>query len=276
MGHLVECADEQGHEQVIGLENLYRRARRIERAEWPQLIAEFLRTASAAQQEENLPTDLATVTDKLLVRLGQPLPLLSDDAKVWSQALADTGLGINLVIDYPNRMCYVTEPLVRDSNRPGEEWLERALANLQARTPADALQIIDEETGIRLCSVSDSYDSSRALLLDRLLPESTMDGYFVAVPGRDQLLVLPVTLDALSSVHLLKVLAEKNYKSEPYPISDEVFWVQGGVWRIFEIDIRGQDATIQPPEEFIAVLKRLDPEWEAAASDETSDTGENP
>jgi hypothetical protein len=272
----VECADEQGNEQVIGLENLYRRARRVDRAEWPQLIAEFLRTASAAQQEENLPADLASVTDQLLVRLGQPLPLLSDDAKVWSQALADTGLGVNLVIDYPNRMCYVTEQLVRDSNRPGEEWLAQALANLHARTPADSVEIVDEETGIRLCSLSDSYDSSRALLLDKLLPESATDGYFVAIPGRDQLLVLPVTLEAISFVHLLKALAEKNYRSEPYPISAEVFWVQGGVWRIFPITLRGHDATIQPPEEFVVVLKRLDPDWETAASDETSDAEENP
>src|SRR4051812_29207279 len=73
MGHLVECADPEGREHVVGLENLYRRARQHDRATWPSVITEFLQTVTAGNDTETMPNELATVADRLLVRLGQPL-----------------------------------------------------------------------------------------------------------------------------------------------------------------------------------------------------------
>jgi hypothetical protein len=272
-GPLVECEDETGRVQMVGLENLFRRARKEDRTQWPALILEFLQTAGAALRENNLPTDLMVVADQLLPRLGQPMEQLSEDACIWSQPIADIGLCVNLVVDYPNRMCYVTEQLIAETGRAAGEWLAQALANLRTRTPADCLQMIDEESGMRVCAVGDAYDSSRALMLDGLLPEPAGDGAFVAVPGRDQLLVLPVTAHGLAFIHLLKVLAEQNYKTTPYPISDEVFWIQNGVWRRFPISIQGQEATLAPPAEFVELLKRLVPEIDDGPSEGENEEG---
>jgi hypothetical protein len=258
-GSMVECVDASGREHVIGLENLYRRARQVERDEWPALISDFLNTVGAIEPGESLPENLEDVADKLLVRLGPPIKNSLDEARVWSQPLEGTDLWINLVVDYPNRMCYVTEELVRASGRPGSRWLEAALTNLQVRTPADGFQVVDAETGLRICCVADAYDSSRALLLDRLLPETSGDGCFISLPGRDSLFVLPVSARALGQVHLLKMLAEKNYQSAPYPISDEVYWVRDGVWRRFVIQIKGQQVTLEPPAEFMEILDRMEP-----------------
>lgn len=274
LGRAVECVDAEGRAQVVGLENLYRRARRLPRTEWPALIAEFLRTAGSLDANEGLPADLAGVAEQLLVRVGQPMTATPDAARVWSQELGDTGLCLNLVIDYPNRMHYVTEELVESSGRPGGAWLEQALANLRARTPPECFQTIHEESGMRSCNVADAYDSSRALLLDTLLPDSRADGCFVALPGRDQFLVLPVSAAALACVHMLKVLAEDNFKSTPYPISDQVFWVREGTWRVFTIVVHGDNVTVQPPEDFVAILRRLAPEAEPTAPDESSETEE--
>jgi hypothetical protein len=258
-GDSVECVDAAGKDHVIGLDNLFRRARQIERADWPQLITEFLNTVGSIDPDENLPDSLDQAADQVLVRLGPPMNKLVEEARVWSQPLDDTGLWVNLVIDYPNRMCYVTEQLIRDSGRPGSRWLETALLNLATRTPANAFHVVDEETGLWMCSTGDAYDSSRALLLDRLLPEFIADGYFVALPGRDALFVLPVNSQGLGEVHILRLLAQKNYQSAPYPISEEVYWVQGGVWRRFPIHVKGEQITIEPPEEFNEVLDRLMP-----------------
>ena len=256
-GVLVECVDDEGHDHLVGLENLFRRARQAQREGWPALITEFLKTVGTIDPGENLPEELAAVADRLLVRLGPPMKALPGDASVWSQPLEDTGLAVNLVVDYPNRMAYVTEDLVENSGRPGGEWLATALDNLQARTPAEAFEVVDQDTGLRICSVADAYDSSRALLLDRLLPETSADGCFVSLPGRDSLFLLPVGPKALTQVHLLKVLAEKNYQNAPYPISDEVFWVRGGVWRRFPIRVQSERITVEPPPEFLEVLGRL-------------------
>jgi hypothetical protein len=270
-GDMVECVDAEGREHVVGLDNLFRRARQTERETWPELITDFLTTVGSIDPEENLPEHLDDVVEQLLVRVGPPMKKMPDEAKVWAQPLGDTGLWANLVVDYPNRMCYVTEQLVTDSGRPGRSWLEAALANLEARTPADGFQVVDEDSGLRICSVADAYDSSRALLLDRLLPEASADGFFVSLPGRDSLFVLPVNMKGLGQVHLLKVLADKNYQSAPYPISDEVFWVHGGVWRLFPIRIQGEQINVEPPEAFLEILKRLVPEEDLANPDESSE-----
>jgi hypothetical protein len=259
-GDVVDCLDTEGEEHMVGLENLYRRARREDRSRWPDVIRDFLTKVRAAETTATAATDLTAVADRLLVRLGQPFAGLPGSMKVWSQELAGTSLSLNLVIDHAETMSYVTEQMVAESGRPGEEWLEQALVNLRARTPDDCFTTIHEESGMLLCSVADAYDSSRALLLDDLLADTSERGCLVALPSRDELLVLPISAPALPYLHLMKVLAEKNYKTAPYAISDDVYWVHQGTWRLLPIEMRGNDLVLRPPPEFIEILDELAPE----------------
>src|SRR5260370_18828673 len=71
LGSAVECLDASGQEQVVGLENLYRRARREDRAGWPELIAGFLRGVHAGQFAKP-PRDLAEAPDRLLCGVRPP------------------------------------------------------------------------------------------------------------------------------------------------------------------------------------------------------------
>jgi hypothetical protein len=266
-GSIVECLDERGREQIVGLENLFRRLRREVRERWPMLMVDFLKAISAAKDEDAVPLDLAAAADQLLVRIGPPFHKDAGDAKIWSEAIGDTGLSINLVLDYPSRMSYVTEQLLLESGKPAQVWLTKAIENLHARTPADCLKLVDAESGIRMCTVGDAFDSSRVLVLDRLLPDGRENGFFVAVPSRDQLLVLPVTRLSLANVYLLKQVAEKTYPTAPYPISNDVFWLRNGKWHRFGIQIRGEQATISPPPEFAEVLSRLRTDIESGSED---------
>jgi hypothetical protein len=255
----VECVDAEGREQVVGLENLFRRARRLERADWPEIIVDFLRTGHEAPIDDP-PDDLEQIAGQLRPRVGPPLGKHGAGPDVWSQTIAGTPLTVNLVIDFPKSMFYVTEALVVDSGRPGEEWLTTALENLKGQTPADSFAMLHEESGLRQSNVGDAYDSSRALLLDVLLPEHGAYGFLVALPGRDELLVMPVTPAALQFLPMLKVVAQKNYQNAPYPISAEIFWIHNGQWRVFGIDVHDNEATLQPPPEFLPVLKELMPQ----------------
>jgi hypothetical protein len=252
----VVCRDPSGKEQVLGLENLYRRARRADRAEWVELIAEFLGSVNL-EELRDAPKDLGEVADRLMVRVGQPLKAPTAEGALWSQPLGDTGLQLNLVIDYPQSMVYVTQEMVAESGRPGETWLEPALENLKERTPSACLETIDPDSGLRLCAVGDAYDASRALLLETLLPGFEERGYFVALPSRDELLVLPVTKEAIVNVGWLKALADRNAKAAPYAISDEVYWVRGGAWLRFPIELRDEQLSITPPPEFLGILDEL-------------------
>ncbi len=276
LGHSVECADANGADQVVGLENLYRRARRAPREDWQELIVEFLRSVNVTEQSGELPTDLATVTEQLLVRLGQPMQAVSEEAKVWTRPLSETGLVLSLVIDYPSRMVYVTDKMVADSGKPGDDWLEKALANLRDRTPDDCLEVVDEDSGLMLCNVADAYDSSRALLLDTLLPDAA-DGCFVGLPSRDQMFVLPVAQETVPFLYLMKMLVEKEYRSAPYAISGDVLWVRGEEWHLFGVDIDevNKKMNLTPPDPFLEILDRFLPE-EEEDEDEDEEEGAAP
>ena len=81
----------------------------------------------------------------------------------------------------------------------------------------------------------------------------------MAIPTRDWLFCRPVTPDGLAHFHLLKVLAEKNFETEPYPISDGVFWVRGHKWQPFPVELEGETVRIVPPDGFIEAIGGIAP-----------------
>jgi hypothetical protein len=256
-GGSVECTDPQGISQQIGLENMYRRLKREPRHSWPSLLVDLL--SSVPPEAATPPDDLHDVADQLFVRLGPAFSRKDPDLDVWSHPLVEGHLYASLVIDYPNSMSYVTEKMVAASGEDGAHWLERALANLRGKSEAGCVTTVHEETGLMQSQVGDAYDSSRALLLDVLLPGHDQDGFFVIVPGRDHLLVLPVTAETIMMAPWLRAIAGKTHQEMPYPISPELFWVRGGVWHPFAIELDGEHVLVKPPPPFAEVMARLRP-----------------
>lgn len=273
LGMAVECMDAEGHEQVLGLENLYRRLRREDRATWPLLIVEMLRSVPP---ESSTTVNLNEVAERILLRLGPPFAPATEGKEIWYQPLVGKRLGVTLVVDYPNSMSYVSAQQVADSGQEAGFWLGRAVANLRDKTPENCVSEIHEESGLCHCEVGDAYDSSRAMLLDWMIPGHDDDGFFVALPGRDQLLVLPVAKDALGHVAWLRALASRTHETVPYPISGEIFWVRQGEWRPFGVSIDKNQVVVTPPPEFTEVLKRLAPDFSIEVSDEPDEDEEAP
>lgn len=258
-GSSVICTDSDGEDRTLSLSNVYRRCQNAPREDWSGIIEEFVRHMAAATKDGALPESLNDAIDQLLPRVGLPFPKNLGDGVPWHKPLGDTGLVITLVIDHPNFMSYIGNSLISESGRSAEEWLEIANRNLLRQTSADYLTSVGEEIGILLGCSNDAYDAARSLVLDELLPESTRLGFFVAVPTRDVLVVLPVDAQNLIHVHVLKRFAEDNCKSRPYPISDEVFWVRGGEWHKFPVRIVKDTIQVTPPEAFMEVLEELNP-----------------
>ena len=246
----------RGGEQYVGLSNLHRRARAAGRAEWPAMIREFLSHVTGALTGPKIPDDLTAVANQLRPRLGKPFGR-EGKAHPWGVPLPGTGLEINLVIDYPHTMAYVTEEMLKKTGKGGEDLLDLALANLRAETPPDFFDRVSEELDIRVGHTGDGYDAARALLVEDLLPESPA-GFWVTVPSREELAVWPVSFEALSKIHVIKLFAQDNYRDHAYPVTDEVFWVWRGMWHPFGIRVDEKNITISPPEEFLTVLKGLE------------------
>ena len=265
-GTHVECVDGEGKSQHVGLENLYRRLRREARDTWPEQIAELL--GSVNPEAATPPAHLSEVADRLLVRLGPPIKPDNPDTDVWSMPLVEHCLVATLVIDYPSSMSYVTQKMIADTGESGSIWLERGIANLRAKSTAEGMPMAHPESGLMQGQFGDAYDSSRALLLDELLPGHDEYGFYVIVPGRDHLLVLPISAQTLPLAPWLRAIAGKTYHEMPYPISPELFWVRGGVWRLFEIEMKGDDVVVNPPPEFVDVVTALQPDIDVNFGDE--------
>jgi hypothetical protein len=252
---LVECLDGQGRPQQVGLENIYRRVRREPRETWPNLLVELL--GSVPAEIANPPKHLNEVAEQLLVRIGQPFHDQNAETDVWSQPLVERQLAATLVIDYPSSMTYVTKQMIADSGQSGEDWLRRGLDNLRARSKPSGIQLVHEDSGLLQAQFGDAYDSSRALLLDELLPGRDEFGFFVIVPGRDHLLILPISEHTVRLAPWLRAIAAKTFREMPYPISPELYWVRQSVWHHFEVVVNGDDVFVRPPAEFMEVAALL-------------------
>jgi uncharacterized protein YtpQ (UPF0354 family) len=255
----LECRAADGTKSTYGLDNVFRKARTADEADWPELIAEHLERVEAGMRQAKDQGNLGALAGRILARVGKPFDNEQARRMVWWRRLGNTGVILMLVVDHPQTMAYVTKKMIEESGRTGEEWLEVALDNLRERTSPEMLQALDEETGISLCLTNDAYDAARALVLERLLPEDAEHGWLVAVPNRDRLFVLPVCPESLVRLHLLQFIARQSFQDAPYPISDEVIWVRGEDWLLIPIDFAGGKLTVNVPEEFAEVLRQIVP-----------------
>ncbi|MCU0702705.1 MAG: hypothetical protein MUF18_01785 [Fimbriiglobus sp.] len=246
---------EDGQQQFVGLANLYRRVITSPAELSERLVKEFFANAHIADTTalDQIPDRLEDAADMLRARLGRPY----DDADhaPWGMPLDEAGeLAVSLVLDFPTMMAFVTRPMANKSDTPMETWVQRGIENLKATAPDGWLQLAHEEEGIWIGHVNDSYDAARALILCDAT-ESDELGWMVAIPARDWLFARKVDQAGLQFFHLLKVGAERAFAEQPYPISDDVYWVRpGNRWVKFPMTIDGNQVTVTPPQEFVEAL----------------------
>lgn len=247
-----------GDPQYVGLANLHRRAKAAEPAEWPEMVREFLDHRAKLLESQTIPDDLNTIAARLRPRLGLPCDR-TDKTPPWGIPLPGTGLELNLVVDCPHGMVYVTGPMLARSRKKGEDLLEVALANLRDATPTDYFERASDELDIYIGHAGDGYDAARALLIEELMPDAPA-GFWVVVPCREEIAVWPVSFPALGRVHVLKQFAADSHREHAYPVSDEVFWVWRGTWYRFGIELDGEELVIDAPPPFGDALQELEGE----------------
>jgi uncharacterized protein YtpQ (UPF0354 family) len=244
--------DDKGHEAKYGLQNIERRLAPLPDDQRVDKLLHHLRQLTSVHPV----SDLAAARERLLVRL-RPAFDEGDELgqHVWHQPLGETGLVQVLVIDYPDAMNYVTNDMLTDSGRTGEQWLTFALENLEAISERDNWLPLQDAPGLYLCNHGDAYDAARALLLDQVYHEPAPRGYLVGVPSRDRLLVYAVDDRALDRRFPDLLIATLGmHQNEPYPISDGLFWVYEGQWEAIGYDYQDGQLSIALPADLADLL----------------------
>ncbi len=226
-GRTANVRDDKGKDSQYGMDNLLRRALGWAEEGRVEKLAAHLRSTNSVTP----PASLSAVRERLLVRLREPFRDDAIEGSVWSSPLEGTGLVQVLVVDFPEAMNYVTRDMIEGSGRTGEEWLAFALDNLRAITGPEMVVTLEDECGVFGCGTGDAYDAARGLVMERLWPDAAPHGFLVGVPTRDALLFYPVDEELLDRRFTELLIATiKWHDKEPYPISDKLFWVQGGEW----------------------------------------------
>ncbi len=251
----MEVEDEEGKVRYVGLANLYRRVITNPAELSGQLVQEFFRNAQVADatQYEQIPDSLDASADKVRVRIGRPFAEV--EHAPWQMPVEGAeDLAVCLVLDFPTMMAFVTPAMATASSLPIEHWLAQGLNNLRESAPEGWLKLVQPDEGIYLGHENDSYDAARALVICDLTQSDDL-GWMVCIPARDWLFARKVDREGLNYFHLLKVVGERAYAEQPYPISPEVYWVRPGFrWELFSVRIEGQQVTVAPTQEFADLL----------------------
>jgi len=262
-GDSVEVGKPGEAPMTMFLGNLHTRVANAEtETQIKEIIDGFLMTLA---QKDEIPDDLNQCRKQVMPRVGKPFQLSDPDAAPWCSKIGDTELVLNLVIDFPDKMAYIRPDSLEKTNLPVEDWVELALVNLEKRTPDEWQRCIHEESGICMATCEDAFDAARSLILERLIP-GEKHGFLASVVGRDCMFFMPVRMEKLGQLHLLKVVAEKNIGKTPYPISDKVYWVFEERWLEVPIELQEDgNVVVRPPQEFVEALQLADRDGEDSA-----------
>lgn len=290
----VILADADGNDCSVPIYALFQQIGKEDPEQWPNLIKQFLNSSGPSALARAKKAILRENADKLLPcfkpsSIGkvkecwlQPLVKQDSTQNVLSSALnlksrqgsqstkvvdspdnqsalADLPY-LTLVIDMPESMAFVTQEMLDKSGQPATEWLMVAKRNLRTLTPSDWFEVVDQKSGICTAKVHDCYDAPRMLLLDELLPEQADRGWFVAPVSRDNVYFVPASAEIANQyVSPMKRIAEEEFQSADYALSDEIFWVYEGQWYHYAmIEVIEGHGTVVAPQEFLQVFGIFD------------------
>jgi hypothetical protein len=133
------------------------------------------------------------------------------------------------------------------------------VADLVRRTTASSdLRPVDTLPGMFVLVSGDGLAASRFRLLPELYPRLPLGGLVAAVPGPDQLLVVP--MHSAGSIDALQMLASALGHAathRDFVLSDQLFWLHGDVWVPVPVEHGEEDITVLPPPAFVATMRGL-------------------
>ena len=136
--------------------------------------------------------------------------------------------------------------------------LEISQWNLRRKTPAQGWTDIVTVEGLSAYVAKEGLSSSRVLCLQDLVRPWPFEGVLVAMPTRDQLLVLPLDrLDVLQSMRIMVLAGDTARENGTHPLSDQLFWFDGEQWEWIQVRHVHNQIEIQPSSRFMDALERI-------------------
>jgi hypothetical protein len=222
---------------TFGLWNIGALCAGVERGDWPELIGDHVRRVTTPTR------DLDDLTREefeaaVYLRIVEAASVAEPDHLGYARVLAP-GLLEVISVDLPDS---VATPSKEDLAARGtlHEIMERGRTNLRALLTAEDVhsETVDGASGGRITAVTG--DSFFIASLALLLPEAVERfsggrdlgrGVLFALPSRHRLLYRVIDgPDAVSALHAMFQSARDGFRTEPGPLSPNVYWVRNHKW----------------------------------------------
>jgi hypothetical protein len=136
--------------------------------------------------------------------------------------------------------------------------LEHTSDLVRRTTSSTDLRAVDTLPGMFALVSGDGLAASRVRLLPELYPRLPLGGLVVAVPGPDQLLVVPmVSAGSIDALQMLASALGHAATHRDFVLSDQLFWFDGEGWMPIPVRHGDEDITVLPPPSFVGMMRKL-------------------
>lgn len=182
----------EGKEIECFFDNLYKVCENTDSLEEREQIYEhFLRTLPKNKEEISLKTHGASIMPRLA-----PVSILDELAKLGAiphRPFADTGLIITYVIDFPEKVMYLTNKHLAQLDIDEDSLHSLAMTNIEKTFPVEAVINVLDQKAAYTVKIMDSHDAARVLLIPKYLLKGTE--VVALIPDRNTLVIASVPAD---------------------------------------------------------------------------------
>lgn len=185
-------------------------------------------------------------------------PILCGPDVEPSIPLVEGHLHIALTVDDGVGLRKVTRQDLAAWNATLEDLYRVALQRLGQESDAYAWMGVDTVPGMALYQAEDGLSSSRMLILDQLVDDWPIAGVVVAVPGRDQLIAVPLTeIGDIDALNVMVTAAGMAFEDGDAPLTNQAFWTDGETWELVRVEHEQDNVRVYLPERARAAIRRL-------------------
>jgi hypothetical protein len=184
--------------------------------------------------------------------------LLTASPTQVSRPLVAGHLHESVALDDDGCVTPLTAADVETLGRSHEELLEHGAELVRRTTSPTDLRAVDTLPGMFVLLSGDGLAASRLRLLPELYPRLPLGGLVTAVPGPDQLLVVPmVSAGSMDALQMLASALGHAATHREFVLSDQLFWFDGERWMTIPVEHGEEDITVLPPPAFVATIRGL-------------------
>lgn len=240
-----------------GLENILRTCAQSPEQKWKALVAAHFNKMERSEAHEVSGETLASVRDRLVVRLWDERV----DAIVQMDVVrrADVpGMWTALAIDYPESIMTVNREVASGWKTDDGALFEIAMGNTLRLAKQRLKANFMKELGIYAVEGKTVFVSSLLLMLNQTDLPACKHGALVSIPSRSMLLYMPLQgHEALKNVQHILGLTAKIERETAGAVTDRVWWTKDGQFEELKYTLTGKNLEVNPGELMTAALQSI-------------------